>query len=93
MNNVFVCIIASENNNKQYLVSYFCKCITFLRAFFYKRTCMLHCIHTFFEYTGNTVDETMQQQHLNQYSNIYLHRECCKSSFICCFILTAENLI
>ena len=26
--------------------------------------------------TGNTIDETMQQQYLNQYINIYLHREC-----------------
>ena len=25
--------------------------------------------------------------------NIYLHRECFKTSFICCFIMTTENLI
>ena len=32
--------------------------------------------------------------HLNQYINIYLHRgECCKTSFIYCFIVTAKNLI
>ena len=23
----------------------------------------------------------------------YLHRKCCRTSFICCFIMTAENLI
>ena len=33
------------------------------------------------------------QQHLNQYINICLHRECCKTSFICCFIVTNKNLI
>ena len=32
--------------------------------------------------------------HLNQYINIYLYRgECCKTSFIYCFIVTAKNLI
>ena len=41
MKNLFVSIIATENN-KQYLV-YFYKHIAFLRVFFYKRTCMLHC--------------------------------------------------
>ena len=35
----------------------------------------------------------MQRQHLNQYINIYLHRECCKTSFIYCFAATTENLI
>ena len=40
-----------------------------------------------------TVDETIQWQHLDQYVNIYLHRECCKTSFICCFTVTTENLI
>ena len=34
----------------------------------------------------------MQRQHLNQYNDIHLHRECRKTSFIC-FIVTAENLI
>ena len=29
-----------------------------------------------FDLTGN-IDETVQWQHLNQYINIYLHRECC----------------
>ena len=42
-----------------------------------------------FDYTGNTVDETVQGQQLNQYINIYLDRECRKNSFI----VTAENLI
>ena len=27
------------------------------------------------------------------YNNIYLHRECCETNFICCLIMTAENLI
>ena len=35
----------------------------------------------------------MQRQHLNQYINIYLHRECCKTSFLYCFIVDAKNLI
>ena len=42
-----------------------------------------------FDYTGNTVDETVQGQQLNQYINIYLDREGRKNSFI----VTAENLI
>ena len=42
-----------------------------------------------FDYTGNTVDETVQRQQLNQYINIYLLRECRQTSFI----VTAENLI
>ena len=46
-----------------------------------------------FDWTGNTIDEIKQRQHLNQYINIYLHRECCKTSFISCFIVTAKNLI
>ena len=33
------------------------------------------------------------QQHLNQYINIYLQRECRKTTFIHCFIVTAKNLI
>ena len=32
-------------------------------------------------------------QHLNQHIDIYLQRECHKTIFICCFIVTAENLI
>ena len=35
-----------------------------------------------FDYTGNTVDETVQQQQLKQYINIYLHRECYRTRFI-----------
>ena len=42
-----------------------------------------------FDYTGNTVDETVQRQQLNQYINIYLLRECRQTSFI----VIAENLI
>ena len=42
MNNLFVCIVTLENNNKQYLVSYFYKYVAFLRVFFfYKKTCTL----------------------------------------------------
>ena len=33
MNNLFFCIITSENNNKQYLVSYFYKQVAFWRVF------------------------------------------------------------
>ena len=33
MNNLFVCIIMSENNNKQYFVSYFYKHVYFVRVF------------------------------------------------------------
>ena len=44
----------------------------------------------FFDYTGNTIDETGQQQHLNQYINIYLLREFHKTSFIRSFIVTPK---
>ena len=67
--------------------------LLFLRVFFIKELACSIVVHTFFDYTGNTVDETVQQQHLNQYINIYLHRECCKTGFICCFIVTAENIV
>ena len=50
-------------------------------------------VPAFFHWTGNTVDETMEQQHLNQYINIYLRTECYKTSFIHCFIVTTKNLI
>ena len=102
MKNLFVCIITSENNNKQHLVSYFYKHIAFLFFYFFylfiyfffvKEHPRSITVHTFFEKTGNAVDETMQQQHLSQYINIYLHRECRKTSFIFCYIVTAENLI
>ena len=59
MTNLFVCIITSENNNKQYLVSYFYKHVAFLRVFFYGRTWCSLLAHTFSDYTGNTVDETV----------------------------------
>ena len=84
----------SENNNKLYLVSYFYKHFSFLRVFVYiKELAHSVVVHTFFDYNGITVDQTMQRQHLNQYINIYLHRQCCKTSFICCFIVTAKNFI
>ena len=76
MNNLFVCMITSENSNKQYLVSYFNKHVAFVRVFFCKRTCTFCCSSYFFWLTGNTIDETVQQQHLNQCINIYLHIEC-----------------
>ena len=47
--------------------------------------CKYCCV--LFDYSGNTVDKTVQGQHLNQYIKIYLHRECRKTSFICCIIL------
>ena len=46
-----------------------------------------------FDQIGHTVDETVHRQHLNQYINIHLDGECHKTSFIRCFVLTAENLI
>ena len=39
------------------------------------------------------MDETVHRHHLNHYFIIYLLRECRKTSFIRCFIVTAENLI
>ena len=99
MKNLFVCIITSENNNKQHLVSYFYKHIAFLFFYFFylfiffvkEHPCSI-TVHTFFEKTGNAVDETMQQQHLSQYINICLHREYRKTSFIF-YIVTTKNLI
>ena len=83
MNNLFACVIMSENNNKRYLV---CK------SFFYKWTCLLHCSSYIF-WLDRKYCETVQQQHLNQCINIYLPLECHKTSFICCFIVTTKNLI
>ena len=71
---LFVCIFTSENNNKQYLVSYFYKHIAFLTVFFIKELTHPIIIHTFFDKTGNT-GKTMQQQHFNQYIYIYLQIE------------------
>ena len=93
MSNLFVCVITTENNNKQYLVFYFYKHVAFLRTFFIKELACFVVVHTFFDQTGNTVHETVQQQHFNKCINIYVHQECCKTSFICCFIVTAKNLI
>ena len=93
MNNLYVCIISSENNNKQYLVSYFYKHVAFLLSFFKKRTCTFRRSSYIFDKTCNTLDEAVQRQHLNQSINIYLHRDCHETSFIRCFIVTAENLI
>ena len=59
----------------------------------YKRNWMLHHSSYIFDCTENTIGKTMQLQHLNQYINIYSHRECCKTSFIYCFIVTLEKLI
>ena len=62
----------SENNNKQYLVSYFYEHFAFLRVFFIKELPCSLVVHTFFDPTGNTVEKIVQCQHLNQYINIYL---------------------
>ena len=59
-NNLFVCIIKSENNDKLYLVSYFYKHVAFLRVFLYiKELACSVVLHTFFDSKGDTVDETM----------------------------------
>ena len=55
MKNLFVSVITSENNNKQYLV-YFYKHVAFLRVFFIKELAHFVVVHTFFDQTGNTVD-------------------------------------
>ena len=93
MNNLFICIIMSDNNHELYLVSYFYKHIAFLEFFCTKELACSIIVPLFFDCMWSTIDETMQQQHFSQYINIYLHRECCKTSFIYCFIVTAENLI
>ena len=49
MKNLFVCKIMSENNNKQYLVSYFYKHVAFLRVLFIKKLERSVAIHTFFD--------------------------------------------
>ena len=49
MNDLFVCVIASEINNKQYLVSYFHKHVAFLRNFFIKELACSLVVHTFFD--------------------------------------------
>ena len=57
--NLVVCKTTSEDNNKQYLVSHFNKHDTFLRVLFFKRTCTLRIVHTFFDQTANAVIETV----------------------------------
>ena len=48
MNNLYVCIISSKNNNKQYLVSYFYKHVAFLlRVFLKKELARSVVVHTF----------------------------------------------
>ena len=65
--NIFICSYNTpENNNKTYLVSYLYKHV----AFFIKELVHVVAVHTFFDWTGNTVDKTMQQQHFNQYIKI-----------------------
>ena len=91
MKNLFVCIITSKNNNKQCLVSILR--VPFLRVFFIKELACSVVVHEYFDQTGNTVDNIIRWQHLNQYINIYFHREFHKTGFICCFVVTAENLI
>ena len=59
-NNLIVCIITLESNNKLYLVSYFYKHVAFLRVVLYiKELACSIIVHTFFDSKGNTVDETM----------------------------------
>ena len=48
MNNLSVCMITSENNNKQSLVSYFYKHVSFVRVFFIKELKRSVVVHTFF---------------------------------------------
>ena len=48
MKNLFVSIIASETDNKQYLV-YFYKHVAFLRVFFIKELARSVVVHTFFD--------------------------------------------
>ena len=85
MNGLFDCIFTSENNNNSTQF--------FLKVSFIKELVRSVVVYTFFDQTGNNVDENMQRQHLNQYINIYLHRECRKTSFIRCFIVTTKTLI
>ena len=78
MTNLLVCIIMSENNNKQYLVSYFYKRVAFLIVFFLvKEPALSVVVHTFL-----AKQETLFVKHMNQYINIYLHRECFETSFL-----------
>ena len=49
MKNLFVCKILSENNNKEYLVSYFYKHIAFYRVLFIKELACSVLVHTFFD--------------------------------------------
>ena len=46
-----------------------------------------------FDWTGNTIGETVRPQHLTQYITIYLRRECRITSSIRRFIMTTENSI
>ena len=48
MKNLFVCIITSDNNNKQCLVSYFYKDVAFIRVFFIKELACSAVVHKFF---------------------------------------------
>ena len=65
MNNLFVCIIISENNNKQDLNYYFYQHIAFLEVFFIKELAHSVVVHPFFDQTGKTLGESMECQHLN----------------------------
>ena len=60
MNNLFVCIIISENNNKQNLNYYFYQHIAFFGYFFIKELVHYIVVHTFFDQTGKTVGESME---------------------------------
>ena len=45
MKNLFVCVITSENNIKQHLVSYLYKHVAFLRVFFVKELARSIVVH------------------------------------------------
>ena len=49
MKNLFVCKIMPENNNKQYLVSYFYKHVAFLRVVFMKELALSVVFMHFFD--------------------------------------------
>ena len=93
--NLVVCKITSEDNNKQYLVSYFYKHVAFLRVLFFKRTCTLrHSSYIFWPDSkcSNWNYSNIWVNTLHHF-NVFFHWECQKTSFTCCFIVTATNLI
>ena len=79
MKNLSVCKITSENNNKQYLASYFYKYVAFLIPFIKELACSV-IVHTFFDWTGNAVDETAATFELIHYIILtFIYIECHKT--------------